>query len=161
MAKQKKDAPANIATNRKARFEYFIEQTFECGVQLIGSEVKSLREGRASLADAYAMVRDGEVWLMAAHIPPYKQASYQNHEPTRARKLLLHRKEIEQLKSKTAEQGLTLVPLRLYFVKNKIKCEIGVAKGKKLHDKRRSIAGREAEREMRQREGARRKGLSR
>ena len=159
VTKTAKKAPnPNIATNRKARHDYHIEETFECGVSLIGSEVKSLRDGKASLADAYAVVRDGEVWLMGAHIPPYQQASYQNHEPTRSRKLLLHKKEIRKIDAKTAQQGLTLVPLRLYFVKNKIKCEIALAVGKKTHDKRQAIVSRDAEREMRRREGAIRRG---
>lgn len=154
----KKSENPNIATNRKARHDYHIEETFECGVSLMGSEVKSLRDGKASLADAYAAVRDGEVWLLGAHIPPYQQASYQNHEPTRSRKLLLHKKEIAKIAAKTAEKGLTLVPLRLYFVKNKIKCEIALAVGKKTHDKRQAIVSRDAEREMRRREGAIRRG---
>ncbi|MHB8510870.1 MAG: SsrA-binding protein SmpB [Actinomycetota bacterium] len=152
--KKKASKPPSIATNRKARFEYSIEETFECGIALQGSEVKSMRDGKANLTEAYAMVRDGEVWLIGANVAPYKQASYQNHDPVRARKLLLHRKEIEKLASKTAEQGLTLVPLRLYFKENMVKCEIGVARGRKLHDKRAAIATRDAEREMRKREGA-------
>jgi len=158
VAKQRKSENPNIATNRKARHDYHIEETFECGVSLMGSEVKSLRAGKASLADAYAAVRDDEVWLLGAHIPPYLQASYQNHEPTRSRRLLLHRKEIRRIAAATAQKGLTLVPLRLYFVKNKIKCEIALAIGKKAHDKRQAMVSREAEREMRRREGAVRRG---
>lgn len=158
MAKTKKSENPNVATNRKARHDYHIEETFECGISLMGSEVKSLRAGKASLADAYAAVRDGEVWLLGAHIPPYLEASYQNHEATRSRKLLLHRKEIEKIAAATAQKGMTLVPLRLYFVTNKIKCEIGLAIGKKAHDKRQTMIGREAEREMRRREGAVRRG---
>ncbi|GAC1421990.1 MAG: SsrA-binding protein SmpB [Actinomycetota bacterium] len=153
--KKKKSAkPANVATNRKARFEYSIEETYECGIALQGSEVKSMRDGKANLTEAYAAVRENEIWLIGANVAPYTQASWQNHEPTRARKLLLHRKEIAKIASKIAEQGLTLVPLRLYFKDNIIKCEIGVARGKKTHDKRASIASRDAEREMRKREGA-------
>lgn len=156
--KKREKAPGAIATNRKARHDYHIAESLECGVVLQGSEVKSLREGKASLADAYATVRGGEVWLVGAHIPPYKQASIQNHDPTRARKLLLHRKEIDRIAAKAAEKGFTLVPLRLYFSKNIVKCEIGVAQGKRSYDKRQAIATRDAEREMRRREGARRRG---
>ena len=147
-----------IATNRRARHDYHIEEVFEAGASLVGSEVKSLREGKASLQDAYAIVRNGEVFLMGVHIPPYEQASLQNHEPTRTRKLLLHKAEIRKLIGKTAERGLTLVPLRMYFKGNKVKVEIGLAKGKKHYDKRESIAKREAEREMAKRQGARRRG---
>jgi SsrA-binding protein len=146
-----------IATNRRARHDYLISETLEAGISLVGSEVKSLRDGKASLQDAYALVRGEEVFLMGVHIPPYPQAAMQNHEPTRTRKLLLHKKEIRKLIGKTAEKGLTLVPMRMYFKGNKVKVEIGVAKGKKHYDKRESIATREAEREMAKREGARRK----
>lgn len=156
--KGKPGKPSNIATNRKARFEYAIEETFECGISLLGSEVKSMRAGKANLTEAYATIRGGEVWLIGANIAPYEQASWQNHDPIRARRLLLHRKQIDKLAAKTAEQGLTLVPLRLYFKEHLIKCEIAVARGKKTHDKRQSIATRDAEREMRKREGAVRKG---
>jgi SsrA-binding protein len=137
-----------VAQNRKARHDYHIEETFEAGVSLMGSEVKSLRSGKASLQDAYAMVRGDEVYLMGAHIPPYPQASMQNHEPTRARKLLLKRKEIDRLIGKTKEKGLTLVPLRIYLKKNLFKVEIALAKGKRDYDKREAIAKRDAEREM-------------
>jgi len=147
-----------IATNRRARHDYHISETLEAGVSLVGSEVKSLRDGKASLQDAYAYVRSEEVYLMGVHIPPYPQAALQNHEPTRARKLLLHKSEIRKLIGKTAEKGLTLVPLRMYFKGNKVKVEIGVAKGKKHYDKRESIATREAEREMAKRQGQRRRG---
>ena len=146
-----------IATNRRARHDYDVLDTFECGIVLVGSEVKSLRDGKASLQDAYAMVRGEEVFLWGVHIPPYPQAALQNHEPTRVRKLLLHKKEIRKLIGKTAEKGLTLVPMRMYFKGNKVKVEIGVAKGKKHYDKRESLAKREAEREMAKREGSRRK----
>ena len=147
-----------IATNRRARHDYHIEEVFEAGAALVGSEVKSLRDGKASLQDAYAIVRGGEVFLMGVNIPPYPQASIQNHEPTRSRKLLLHKGEIRKLIGKTAERGLTLVPLRMYFKGNKVKVEIGLAKGKKHYDKRQTIAKREAEREMAKRQGARRRG---
>lgn len=154
------EAPAvkNIATNRRARHEYQIEEVFEAGISLQGSEVKSLRGGKASLQDAYAVVRNDEVFLMGVHIPPYPQASMQNHEPTRMRKLLLHRAEIKRLIGKTAERGLTLVPLRVYFKGNKVKVEIALARGKRTYDKRQTIAKREAEREMAKRQGARRRG---
>jgi len=154
------EAPAvkTIASNRRARFEYQIEEVFEAGISLQGSEVKTLRGGKASLQDAYAVVRGNEVFLMGVHIPPYPQASLQNHEPTRARKLLLHREEIKRLIGKTAEKGLTLVPLRLYFKGNKVKAEIALARGKKSYDKRQTIATREAEREMAKRRGALRRG---
>ena len=147
-----------IATNRRARHDYHIEEVFEAGAALVGSEVKSLRDGKASLQDAYAIVRGGEIFLMGVNIPPYPQASIQNHEPTRTRKLLLHKGEIRKLIGKTAERGLTMVPLRMYFKGNKVKVELGLAKGKKHYDKRQTIAKREAEREMAKRQGARRRG---
>lgn len=147
-----------IATNRRARHDYHISETLEAGISLVGSEVKSLRDGKASLQDAYAVVRNEEVFLMGVHIPPYPQAAMQNHEPTRSRKLLLHKGEIRKMISKTAEKGLTLVPLRMYFKGNKVKVEIGVAKGKKHYDKRETIAKRDAEREMAKRLGQRRRG---
>lgn len=146
-----------IATNRRARHDYSIEETYEAGVSLMGSEVKTLRGGKASLQDSYAVVRAGEVFLYGVHIPPYPQASMQNHDPTRIRKLLLHKGEIRKLIGKTAEKGLTLVPLRLYFKGNKVKVELGLAKGKRHYDKRESIARRDAEREMKKREGVRRR----
>jgi SsrA-binding protein len=149
-----------VASNRKARHDYHIEETLEAGLALQGSEVKSLRSGKASLQDSYAMVRGNEVYLMGAHIQPYPQASMQNHEPTRPRKLLLKRKEIDRLIGKTKEKGLTLVPLRIYLKKNLFKVEIALAKGKKDYDKRQTIAKREAEREMDRRRGTlKRKGV--
>ncbi len=147
-----------IATNRKARHNYAIEETYEAGISLVGSEVKTLRGGKASLQDAYAVIRDGEVFLLGVHIPPYAQASIQNHDPTRIRKLLLHKEEIRRLIGKINEKGLTLVPLRLYFKGNKVKAELALAKGKRAYDKRQSIAEREAKREMSRREGSRRRG---
>jgi len=147
-----------VATNRRARHEYFVEESFEAGLALAGSEVKSLRESKASLADAYAAVKGGEVWLMNAHIPPYKQSAMLNHEPLRPRKLLLHRQEIRRIQAKAAEQGYTLVPLRLYFKDNRAKVEIALAKGKRAYDKRQTIAAREAEREMAKRRGTLRRG---
>jgi SsrA-binding protein len=154
------EAPAVkvVASNRRARHDYHIEEVFEAGVQLVGSEVKTLRGGKASLQDAYALVRGSEVFLIGVHIPPYPQASIQNHEPTRTRKLLLHREEIRRIIGKTAEKGLTLVPMRMYFKGNKVKVEIGVARGKRTYDKRQTLAKREAEREMQKRRGALRRG---
>jgi SsrA-binding protein len=147
-----------IATNRRARHNYHIEETYEAGISLVGSEVKTLRGGKASLVDAYAVVRDGEIFLLGVHIPPYPQASMQNHEPTRMRKLLMHKAEIRRLIGKMNEKGLTLVPLRLYFKGNKVKAELALAKGKRDYDKRQSIAEREAKREMARRAGSRRRG---
>jgi SsrA-binding protein len=148
-----------VASNRKARHDYHIEESFEAGIILQGSEVKSLRGGKASLQDAYAMVRGDEIFLLGAHIAPYPQASMRNHEPTRPRKLLLHRKEIQRLIGKTKEKGLTLVPLRIYIKDNLFKVEIALARGKQTYDKRQTIAKREAEREMQRRQGtARRSG---
>ncbi len=150
-----------IATNRRARHDYHIEETYEAGISLVGSEVKTLRGGKASLQDAYAVLREGEVFLFGVHIPEYPQASIQNHDPTRSRKLLLHREQIRRLISKTSQKGLTLVPLRLYFKGNKVKVELALAKGKRSYDKRQSIAEREAKREMARRQGAVRRGEKR
>ncbi|MCA1831831.1 MAG: SsrA-binding protein SmpB [Actinomycetota bacterium] len=148
-----------VATNRRARHDYHIEEAYEAGVALTGSEVKSLREGKASLQDAYATIKSGEVFLVGAHIQPYPRAfAGQNHEPLRPRKLLLHAAEIRRLIGKTAEKGYTLVPLRIYFKKNKVKVEIALAKGKRAYDKRATIAKRDAEREMAKRRGVVRRG---
>jgi SsrA-binding protein len=149
MAKKKrKAAPGDVATNRQAAFRYHLLEKFECGIVLEGSEVKSLREGAVQLKDAYAEVRDGEVWLRNMHISPYKPAARENHDPDRARKLLLHRREIERLIGKTAERGLTLVPTRVYFRGPRAKVELALARGKEMHDKRRSIKERETRREI-------------
>jgi SsrA-binding protein len=137
-----------VAQNKRARYDYHIDETWEAGMVLQGTEVKSLRAGRASLVDGYAVVRDGEVWLMGVHIPEYTQGTWTNHEPRRPRKLLLHRREIGRLIGKTQEQGLTLIPLSLYFKDGKAKVEIGLGRGKRAHDKRQDIAKREAAREM-------------
>jgi SsrA-binding protein len=136
-----------VATNRRARHDYEILETIEAGIELRGSEVKTLREGRASLQDAYAEVDHGEV-VLHMQIPAYSHTGYEGHEPTRARKLLLHRKEIDQLARRVAERGLTLVPLRLYFKQQLVKVELGVARGKRAYDKRQAIAKRDAAREM-------------
>jgi SsrA-binding protein len=137
-----------IVSNRKARHDYAILDTYECGLVLVGTEVKSLREGKASLADAFATVDDGEVWLRNVHIPEYTQGTWTNHTPRRTRKLLLHRREIEKLIGKTKESGLSLVPLSMYFKDGKVKVEIALAKGKKAYDKRQTLAKRDAERDI-------------
>jgi len=138
-----------VATNRKAFHDYFIEERFEAGIQLQGTEVKSLREGKVNLQDSYAGVKDGEIFLHHCHISPYSHGNIMNHDPVRVRKLLLHRKEINKLLGKTQQKGLTLIPLRIYFTKRGFaKVELGLAKGKKLHDRRDSIKAREAGREV-------------
>ena len=138
-----------VATHRKARFEYEILETVEAGIALLGPEVKSLRAGNASLADAYALVRRDEVWLVGAHISPYAQASRENPDPRRERKLLLHRAEIDRLGGRVAERGLTLVPLQLYFRDGRAKVELALARGRRRHDKREAIREREEERARR------------
>jgi SsrA-binding protein len=137
-----------IAQNRKARHDYHIEDVYEAGLVLTGTEVKSLRAGRASLVDGYAVIKDDEAWLMGVHIPEYTEGTWTNHEPRRPRKLLLHRPEIQRLIGKTKESGLTLVPLALYFKDGKAKVEIGLARGKRQYDKRQALAERQASREM-------------
>ncbi|MDP8959524.1 MAG: SsrA-binding protein SmpB [Actinomycetota bacterium] len=137
-----------VASNRRARYDYEIRETFEAGLVLRGSEVKSLREGRANLTDAYAMVRDGEAWLVGAYIGPYSFSRDGGHEPERTRKLLLHRREIDRLAGTLAETGLTLVPLRVYFKEGKAKVELGLGRGKRRYDKREAIKAREMAREM-------------
>lgn len=137
-----------VATNRKAFHNYHIGDSIEAGIALTGSEIKSVRSGRVSLSDAYVRPERGELWLLSAHIARYEASSYLSHEPTRPRKLLLHRKEIDNLTSKVSEKGLTLVPTRLYIKDSIAKVEIALAKGKKLYDKRESISRREVEREL-------------
>ena len=137
-----------IATNRKAYHNYHIGESVEAGISLTGSEIKSIRSGRVSLGDAYVKAEKGEMWLQNVHIARYEASSYMSHEPTRPRKLLLHRKEIDMLTSKVSEKGLTLVPVRFYIKGNIAKVEIALAKGKKLYDKRESISRREMEREL-------------
>ena len=137
-----------VATNRRARHEYLILETVEAGLVLRGTEVKALRAGLVNFKDAYATVRNGEAWLLGCHISPYSHGTDANHDPERDRKLLLHRREIARLAGKIAERGLTLVPLRLYFKKGRAKIEIGLARGKKLHDKRSALREREVRREM-------------
>jgi SsrA-binding protein len=137
-----------IAVNRRARHDYAIEDTLEAGMVLTGTEIKSIRAGRANLAEAYARIERGEAWLIGAHIAPYEQGNRNNHEPTRTRKLLLHRDQIAELVGKTQAKGLTLVPLRLYIRNGMAKLELGIARGKKAHDKRRTIAERDMRREL-------------
>lgn len=141
----------NITVNRKARHEYSILQTYEAGIVLTGTEVKSLREGKANLVDSYASLEKGEVWLRSAHISEYRLGNINNHDPVRTRKLLLNKSEIRKLIGKVKEKGLTLVPLRLYFKKGKVKVELALAKGKKVYDKREAIAKRDFQREQERR----------
>lgn len=137
-----------VARNRRARHDYTIEDVVEAGLVLTGTEVKSLREGRASLTDGFGQVTDGEAWLHGVHIPEYTQGTWTNHEPRRTRKLLLHRKEIDRLADSTRERGLTLVPLSLYFKDGRAKVEIALARGKRTYDKRHDLAERDAAREV-------------
>ena len=147
-----------IAANRKARHDYTIETTYEAGIVLTGTEVKSLRAGRASLVDGFATISDGEAWLQGVHIPEYTEGTWTNHAPRRVRKLLLHRQEIDRLIGKTQEGGLTLVPLALYFKDGKAKVELALARGKKTYDKRQAMAERDSKRELAREMGRRIKG---
>jgi len=144
-----------LCANRQASHLYFLLERFEAGLELVGTEVKAIRNGKANLKDSYAMIRDGEAWLLNCHISPYEYGNRQNHEPLRKRKLLLHRQQIRRLTGKTVERGLTVIPTRMYLKNGKIKCELALAKGKKLYDKResekRKSADREARRAMQQR----------
>lgn len=137
-----------VAQNKKARHDYSIDDVMECGLVLTGTEVKSLRAGRASLVDAFAVIKDGEVWLQGAHIPEWEAGSWTNHEPRRPRKLLLHKMEIVKLIGKTKEGGITLVPLSLYFKDGRAKVELALARGKKSYDKRQALAERQSTREV-------------
>jgi SsrA-binding protein len=137
-----------ICQNKKAFFNYFIEEKYQAGISLLGSEVKSLRDGRVNLGDSYGDIKRGEVFLVDAHISPYPQANRLNHDPLRTRKLLLHKREIQRLIGKVQERGFTLIPLRLYFSDGKVKVELGLAKGKKLFDKRETLKRKTMEREM-------------
>ncbi len=148
-----------VATNRKARHDYHIEDTFEAGIVLTGSEIKSIRAGQVNLRDGFATIREGELWLINTHIAPYHQASYANHEPRRDRKLLMHRREINRLSGKLQEKGLTLVPLQLYLKNSRAKVELGLARGKKLHDKRESMRERDDRRQIARVLGRRQKGV--
>jgi SsrA-binding protein len=154
-SKKKSSAPVQangfkvVTSNRKAFHDYFIEDEVEAGIQLLGSEIKSIREGKVNLRDAYARIENNELWLVGGHISPYQQAGeYYNHEPDRPRKLLVHRKQIDHLRQQQEAAGFTLVPLRMKLVRGKAKVDIGIAKGKKLYDKRQSIAERDAKRQM-------------
>jgi SsrA-binding protein len=144
----KQDGKKIIARNRRASHDYHIEDVIEAGVVLTGTEVKSLREGRASLADGFGQVSDSEIWLHGVHIPEYLHGTWTNHEPRRTRKLLLHRGEIDRLARTTAERGLTLIPLSLYFKDGKVKVELALARGKRTYDKRHDLAARDAAREV-------------
>ncbi len=154
MAKKQKLTAEQVATrtptvdNRRARYEYHILESMEAGLVLTGTEIKSIRAGGVSLSEAYARIRDGEIWLLSMHVPPYKQGSFSNHEPLRPRKLLMHKEQIDRLKGRVAEKGLTLVPLRMYFTRGKVKVEIGLAKGKKIWDKRAAESERDVKREL-------------
>ena len=163
MAKKKKKTTnlnPTIATNRKARHDYNILETYECGMVLVGTEVKSLREGKASLVDAFATIDDGEVWLRNLHIPEYSRGHWTNHSPRRVRKLLLHRREIDTLTGKVRDGNKTLVPLSLYFKNGHLKCELGLAQGKQAYDKRQDIKRRTEEREIVRDRGRRVKGIT-
>ena len=137
-----------VATNRKARHEYEIIETMEAGIALTGTEIKSVREGKVSLKEGFAIIKDGEVWLMDVHIAPYTHGHRDNHDPRRPRKLLLHRREIDRLQGKLQEKGWTLVPLKMYLKNNRAKVELALVRGKRKYDKRKAIAKRDAEREM-------------
>jgi SsrA-binding protein len=148
--RKRKTAPGDVASNRQASYRYNLMDRFEAGLVLTGTEVKSLREGKAQLKDSYATVRDGEVWLIGLYVPPYGPASRENHDPERPRKLLLHRSEIERIVGQTQERGLTLIPTRIYFSgpRSRAKVEIAIARGKDLYDKRDSIRKRDMARDV-------------
>ena len=148
MAKKKPSGEKIIAQNKTARLNYFIEDTYEAGIALVGTEVKALREGKANLKDSYALVNNGEVFVHEMHISPYTFGNRQNHDPLRVRKLLLHKGEIKRLYGKSRERGLALIPLKLYFKSGKVKMEIGVGRGKKLYDKRESLRVKDDRREI-------------
>ena len=152
------DHTKTVATNRKARHDYLIEDTFEAGLVLQGSEMKSIRAGQVNLRDSYAAVRGGELWLLNADISTYQQASYQNHEPRRDRKLLMHRREINRLTGKLQEKGLTLIPLQLYLKNGRAKIQLGLGRGKKSYDKRQSLRERDDQRQIERALGRRDKG---
>ncbi|GBE05134.1 MAG TPA: SsrA-binding protein SmpB [Nitrospirae bacterium] len=136
------------ATNKKAYHDYFIEETYEAGISLLGTEVKSLRQGRANLKDSYAIIKGTEIFLLNCHISPYSHGNIQNHDPVRTRKLLFHRKEIDKIWGKLSQKGFTLIPLKIYFKRGKVKVEIGLVKGKRKYEKRESIKAKEARREI-------------
>ncbi len=146
MAKPKGIKP--VAQNRRARHDYFVEETYECGIELKGTEVKSLRQGRVNLRESYAQVRDGEVFVQSMHISPYEQGNIFNTDPLRPKRLLLHKSEIRQLQSAVSRKGYTLIPLQIYLKDGRMKLELGVCRGKQLHDKRDAIAEQDAQRDM-------------
>jgi SsrA-binding protein len=156
--RKRKVDPGDVASNRRARHRYEILESFEAGIELVGSEVKSLRSGKAQIAEAYAAVEDGEVWLRNAHIPPYEPAAALNHEPERPRKLLLHRNEINRLIGQTQKKGLTLVPLRVYFKGPRAKLELALVRGKEQRDRRRELRERDQKREIERELSARQRG---
>ena len=158
MAKELGHKP--IAQNRKARYDYHIDDTFEAGIVLVGTEVKSLRAGRATLVDGFAEIHDGEVFLHGVHIPEYTQGTWTNREPRRVRKLLLNRREIDELESKVNERGYTLIPTSLYFKDGRAKVELALARGKKTYDKRHALAAKQANREKHQALGRQLKGMN-
>ena len=161
MGKKKKNQDRSIlATNRRARHDYHILETYECGVVLVGTEIKSLREGKVSIADAFATVDEGEVWLRNLHIPEYSMGSWTNHSPKRTRKLLLHRREIDSIMGKVRDGNRTLVPLQLYLKDGRVKLELGLAQGKQDYDKRQDIKRRTEEREVTRELGRRIKGIN-
>lgn len=145
---EKNDNENIIASNPKARHDYFIDDTIECGIELVGTEVKSVRLGKVNMKDSYALIKNGELFVLGMHISPYEQGNIFNKDPLRTRKLLAHKREIQKLIGMVKQKGVTLVPLSLYWVKNKIKLEIGIARGKKLYDKRQDIAKKDAERRI-------------
>ncbi len=149
MVKKDDSTGKTLASNRKAYHDFIIEETFEAGIALTGTEIKAVRAGRANLKDGYAAIRDGEVWLLNVHISPWEGGNRENHDPLRARRLLLHRREINRMAQRIAEKGWTLVPLRIYLKNNRAKIELGLARGKKQYDKRDAIAQRDSDRELR------------
>lgn len=157
--KKKKDGPGVIASNRKARHDYSILDTYEAGVVLVGTEIKSLRDGKASLVEAFATIDDGEVWLRNLHIPEYSMGSWTNHSPRRTRKLLLHRREIDTLEGKVRDGNRTLVPLKLYLKDGRVKVELGLAQGKQDYDRRQDIKKRTEDREIARELGRKFKGI--
>lgn len=144
----KKETDSVLAQNRKARHDYFIEETYEAGLELTGTEVKSIRQGRANLKDSYALIRNGQAYIVGVHVSPYEQGNIFNVDPVRDRRLLLHKREIRKLAEYSQQQGCTLVPLKLYLVRGRVKLELAVARGKKLYDKRDDIASRDAQRRI-------------
>ncbi|MBQ9364761.1 MAG: SsrA-binding protein SmpB [Schwartzia sp.] len=145
---KKNEATRTVCENRKARHDYFIHETYEAGIELFGTEVKSLRQGKANLKDSYGMIKNGEIFLENMHISPYDQGSFSNQDPLRPKKLLMHKKEIMKLFGQTREKGLTLVPLKIYFKKGRAKAELALASGKHTYDKRRALADKAAKRDM-------------